>query len=84
LDALLAELKQVGESCVLVASLNLRGAAWDQVKQVLDAHYPDQGQSYQALAANRKPYHQALMERTYRIAQGRGLAWRAVQIATNG
>jgi DNA repair photolyase len=80
-DALFAELKQAGVGSVLVDSLNLRGAAWGRVRQVLETEYPDLVESYRALAADRRPYHAALMDRTRQTAERHGLAWRAVQIA---
>jgi DNA repair photolyase len=81
-DALFAELKQAGVGSVLVDSLNLRGAAWGNVRQVLATHYPDLLPGYRTLATNRKPYHAGLMARTRQTAEKLGLSWRAVQIAT--
>lgn len=80
-DALFTALKQVGVGSVLVDSLNLRGAAWGRIRQVLDGYDPDLVQGYQALTVDRKPYHAALMARTRTLAEKHGLAWRAVQIA---
>jgi DNA repair photolyase len=79
--ALFGELKRVQVGSVLVDSLNLRGAAWGRVRQVLAAWRPELVGSYRALAANRKPYHATLMDRTRQIAEKHGLSWRAVQIA---
>ncbi len=80
-DALFTALKQVGVGSVLVDSLNLRGAAWGNVWQVLETHYPDLVPGYRSLATDRKPYHVALMARTRELAERHGLSWRAVQIA---
>ena len=76
LDTLFGELKRVGVGCVLVDSLNLRGAVWGQVRKALEAHYPDLVEGYRALLTDRKPYHEALMERARRIAAKHGLAWK--------
>jgi DNA repair photolyase len=84
IDTLFAELKRAGVDSVLVDSLNLRGAAWGNVRQVLEMHYPELVAGYRTLAADRKPYHAALMARTRALAEKHGLAWRAVQIAANG
>ncbi|MBN1660306.1 MAG: radical SAM protein [Anaerolineae bacterium] len=83
-DDLFAALKDAHAGSVLVDSLNLRGAAWGRVRAVLEAHYPGLVAPYQALAANRRPYHAALMERTRRIAARHDLAWREVRIAYRG
>lgn len=79
-DALFAELKRAGAGSVLVDSLNLRGPAWTRVRQVLEAHHPHLVEPYRALAADRRPYHAALVERTRRLAARHGLAWREVRI----
>ena len=76
IDALFGELKRVGVGCVLVDSMNLRGAAWGRVRKTLEAHYPDLVEGYRALLTDRKPYHEALMERARRIAAKHGLAWK--------
>lgn len=80
LDALFGELKRVGVAYVLVDSLNLRGAAWGRVRKALEAHYPDLVEVYRGLLADRKPYHETLMERTRRIAARHGLPWRGVTL----
>ncbi|MCJ7620422.1 MAG: radical SAM protein, partial [Anaerolineae bacterium] len=80
LDALFSQLKRAGVGYVLVDSLNLRGAVWGRLSRVLRAHYPHLLERYRALSANRTPYHQALMERTERIAERQGLTWRGVEI----
>jgi len=81
IDALFAALKDARAGSVLVDSLNLRGAAWGRVRAVLELHYPDLVAPYQALAADRRPYHAALMDRTRRLAAHHHLAWREVRIA---
>jgi DNA repair photolyase len=80
LDALFAELKRVGVGYVLVDSLNLRGAAWGRLSRILQAHYPALVDSYRAFARLRVPYHQALLERTRRIAGRYDLPWRGVEL----
>jgi len=80
LDTLFAQLKRAGVGYVLVDSLNLRGAVWGRLSRLLRAHYPHLLERYRALSANRTPYHQALMERTERIAERQGLTWRGVEI----
>jgi DNA repair photolyase len=79
-DALFAALKEAGAGSVLVDSLNQRGAAGGRVRQVLEANYPDLVEAYGRLGADRRPYHAALMERTRRLADRHGLAWREVRI----
>ena len=79
-DVLFAALKRAGAGSVLVDSLNQRGAAGGRVRRVLEAHYPDLVEPYRALAADRRPYHAALMARTRRLAARHGLAWREVRI----
>ena len=81
LDTLFGELKRVKVGYVLVDSLNLRGAVWGRIRKTLEAHYPDLVEGYRALLADRKPYHEALMERTRRIAARCGLSWEKVRIA---
>jgi hypothetical protein len=49
------------------------------MRKALEAHYPDLVQGYRALLTNRKPYHEALMERTRRIAARHGLSWKGVK-----
>lgn len=49
-------------------------------RQALEAHHPDLVEPYRRLAANRRPYHAALVERTRRLAARHGLAWREVRI----
>ncbi|TKJ27699.1 MAG: hypothetical protein CEE40_12995, partial [Chloroflexi bacterium B3_Chlor] len=80
INALFGELKRVGVAYVLVDSLNLRGAAWGRVRKALEAHYPDLVEVYRGLLADRKPYHETLMERTRRIAARHGLPWRGVTL----
>jgi DNA repair photolyase len=80
LDALFAQLKRAGVGYVLVDSLNLRGAVWGRLSRVLKEHCPDLVEVYRDLSSNRLPYHQALMDRTRRIAQGHDLPWRGVDL----
>jgi hypothetical protein len=58
---------------VLVDSLNLRGAAWGRVRAVLEKYDPELVGFYRSLAADRGPYHQALLERARAIAAADGL-----------
>jgi len=81
LDALFAALKRAGVGHVLVDSLNLRGAAWGRLRAALSAHRPDLIAGYQALSADRRPYHAALVERARRAAVRHHLEWREVKIA---
>jgi DNA repair photolyase len=80
LHALFTVLKHARVGHVLVDSLNLRGAAWGRVSKALRAHFPDLMDGYRALRSNRQPYHQALMERSRRIADEYGLEWRAADL----
>jgi DNA repair photolyase len=84
LDALFAELKRVGVGYVLVDSLNLRGAAWGRLSRILKAHYPGLVDSYRAFSSRRARYHQALMERTRRIADRYDLPWMGVDLPGTG
>ena len=81
IDALFAELKRARVGSVLIDSLNLRGATWGRVRQVLERHHPGLLEPYRALVADRQPYHAALMARTRRLAGRHGLPWREVRIA---
>jgi len=74
IDALFGELKRAGVDYVLVDSLNLRGATWGRVRKALEAHYPNLVERYRGLLTDRKSYHEALMERTRRIAARHGLS----------
>jgi DNA repair photolyase len=69
LDALFGALAEVGVKRIFVDSMNLCGAVWGRVKAVLGAHYPDLVEGYRILAADRRPYHAALMERAQRLAE---------------
>jgi DNA repair photolyase len=80
LDALFGELKRAGVGYVLVDSLNLRGAAWGRVRKALEAYYPDLVEAYRALLTDRKPYHEALMDRTRLIAERHDLPWKGVEL----
>jgi DNA repair photolyase len=84
IDALFGELKRAGVGYVLVDSMNLRGASWGRVRKLLAAHYPELVEGYHALSTDRKPYHEALMERTRRIAAKHNLTWRGVELDTGG
>jgi DNA repair photolyase len=84
ISALFAALKRARVGSVLVDSLNLRGAAQGRIRQVLNDHHPALIEPYRALAANRRPYHASLMERTRRIAAQHHLTWREVRIAYDG
>jgi len=84
LDALFVELKRAGVGHVLVDSLNLRGAVWGRLSRVLEEHYPHLRRAYRALSSNRAPYHQALMEKTRRIAARHELPWRGVELPRPG
>jgi DNA repair photolyase len=80
LDMLFLELKRVGVDHVLVDSLNLRGAAGGRLARVVEKYYPHLVRTYHALSANRLPYHQALLEKTRRIARRHDLPWRGVEL----
>ena len=74
IDALFRELARAGVSYIIVDSMKLSGAIWGRVRRVLESHYPDLVEGYRHIAANRKPYHQALMGRAQRLAEKHGLA----------
>jgi len=80
LDALFSQLKRAGVGYVLVDSLNLRGAVMGRLTRVLREHDPDLVEVYRDLWVNRLPYHQALMERTRRIAERHDLPWKGVEL----
>jgi DNA repair photolyase len=75
MDGLFRELAQAGVSHVIVDSMKLSGAIGGRVKKVLERHYPDLVEGYRHIAANRHPYHEALMVRARRLAEKHGLAW---------
>jgi DNA repair photolyase len=75
MDALFGELARAGVSYIFVDSMKLSGAIWGRVKKVLEKHYPDLVEGTRYLAANRRPYHEALMIRARRLAEKHGLAW---------
>jgi len=75
MDALFRELARAGVSYVIVDSMKLSGAIWGKVRRVLESHYPDLVEGYRHIAANRRPYHQALMARAQRLAEKHNLAW---------
>jgi DNA repair photolyase len=80
IDALFRELRRAKVGYVLVDSLNLRGATWGRMRKSLQTHYPHLVSSYGALRTDRRPYHDALMERTRRIAEKHGLSWKGVTL----
>ena len=75
MDALFGELARVSVSHIIVDSMKLSGAVWGKVRRVLERHYPDLVEGYRHIAANRKPYHDALMARARRLAEKHGLGW---------
>jgi len=75
IDALFEKLARAGVSYIIVDSMKLSGAIWGKVRRVLERHYPDLVEGYRHVAANRKPYHDALMARVQRLAGKHGLAW---------
>jgi DNA repair photolyase len=76
MDALFGELARAGVSYIIVDSMKLSGAIWGKVRRVLERHYPDLVEGYRHIAADRKPYHEALMSRAQRLAEKHSLAWR--------
>ena len=76
IDALFGELARTGVSYIIVDSMKLSGAIWGRVKRVLERHYPDLVKGYRFIAANRMPYHEALMARARKLAEKHGLAWK--------
>ncbi len=75
MDALFEDLARVGVSYIIVDSMKLSGAIWGKVRRVLERHYPDLVEGYRYVAANRRPYHEALMATAQRLAEKHGLAW---------
>jgi len=76
IDALFGELARVGVSYILVDSMKLSGTIGGKVRRVLERHYPDLVEGYRHIAADRRPYHEALMDRATRLAEKHGLACR--------
>jgi DNA repair photolyase len=74
IDALFGELARAGVGRVLVDSLNLYTGVWARVRPVLETHYPHLVGLYSSLAADRRPYHQALLERASKVAARHGLS----------
>lgn len=74
--ALFGELKRVGVRSVYVDSLNLRGAVWSRILGVLETAYPELVPYYRAIRDNRRPYHEAMMERVRTLAARHGLSLR--------
>lgn len=75
MDALFGELAKAGVSYIYVDSMKLSGAIGGRVRRVLERHYPDLVEGYRHIAANRGPYHQALMAKARKLAEMHGLAW---------
>ncbi|MFQ6058423.1 MAG: radical SAM protein [Anaerolineae bacterium] len=75
MDALFGELARAGVSSIVVDSMKLSGAIWGRVRRVLERHYPDLVEGYRHIAADRRPYHEALMIRARRLAEKYSLAW---------
>jgi DNA repair photolyase len=75
MDALFEELAKAGVSYIFVDSMKLSGAIWGKVRRVLERHYPDLVEGYHHIAANRRPYHEALMARARALADKHSLAW---------
>ena len=76
MDALFRELARVGVSHIIVDSMKLSGAIGGRVRRVVERHYADLAEGYRHIAANRRPYHEALMARARRLAEKHGLGWR--------
>jgi len=76
IDALFVDLARAGVSYIIVDSMKLSGAIWGKVRKVLERDYPDLVEGYRHIAADRRPYHKALMARAQRLAEKHGLAWR--------
>jgi len=76
MDALFGELAKVDVSYIIVDSIKLSGAIGGKVRRVLERHYPDLVEGYRHIAADRRPYHEALMDRATRLAEKHGLACR--------
>jgi DNA repair photolyase len=74
MEALFRELARVGVSSLIVDSMKLSGGIGGRVRRVLEKHYPDLVEGYQFIAANRQPYHEALMARAQSLAKQYGLA----------
>jgi DNA repair photolyase len=75
MDALFGEFARVRVSYIHVDSMKLSGAIEGRVRRVLEKRYPDLVEGYRHIAANRVPYHEALMARAWMLAEKHGLAW---------
>jgi DNA repair photolyase len=75
MDALFSELAGAGVSHIIMDSMKLSGAIGGRVRKVLERHYPDLVEGYRHIAANRVPYHEALMVRARMLAEKHSLAW---------
>ncbi|MCR4405554.1 MAG: radical SAM protein [Anaerolineae bacterium] len=73
IDALFAALARAGISYIIVDSMKLSGAIGGKVRRALEKHYPDLVEGYRHIAANRQPYHGALMARARMLAEKHGL-----------
>jgi DNA repair photolyase len=76
IEALFDELAKAGVSYIIVDSMKLSGAIGGKVRRVLERHYPALVEAYRHIAADRRPYHEALMARAKRLAEKHGLACR--------
>jgi DNA repair photolyase len=76
IDALFGDLVRAGVSYIIVDSMKLSGAIWGKVRKVLERDYPDLVEEYRHIAADRRPYHEALMTRVQRLAEKHSLTWR--------
>jgi len=73
IGALFAELARAGVSYIIVDSMKLSGTIGGKVRRMLERHYPDLVEGYHHVAANRRPYHEALMARARELAEKHGL-----------
>ncbi len=75
MDALFGELARAGVSYIHMDSMKLSGAIGGRVRRVLERHYPNLVEGYRHIAANRVPYHEALMARARGLAEKHELGW---------
>ena len=76
LDTLFGNLARLGVSYIIVDSMKLSGAIGGKVRRALERHYPDLVEGYRHIAADRRPYHEALMIRVQKLAEKHDLTWR--------
>ncbi len=76
IDALFGDLARVGVSYIIVDSMKLSGTIWGKVRRVMERHYPELVKGYLPIAADRRPYHETLMDRAQKLAQRHSLPWR--------